>query len=149
MFRLLSNNFSVPGGEKLVRAMLRDCAYVGPRFEIVVSAVPCSDVVMGRAGTGLWICVLGGRTQKGHSFVVFFSHPIYYLRPSTPAPSLVVTQIRGHESRIFFPFPTAVGALHFYREKCSAFSSLVDSRRIVPTHATYALSAKFSFPGVP
>ena len=26
--------------------------------------------------------------------------------------------------------------LHFYREKKTAFSSLVDSRRIVPTHAT-------------
>ena len=33
------------------------------------------------------------------------------------------------------PLPTAVRALHFYREKISALSSLVDSRRIVLTHA--------------
>ena len=31
---------------------------------------------------------------------------------------------------------TTVRALHFYREKISALSSLVDSRRIVLTHAT-------------
>ena len=29
------------------------------------------------------------------------------------------------------PLPTTVRALHFYREKISALSSLVDSRRIV------------------
>ena len=33
------------------------------------------------------------------------------------------------------PFPPTVRVLHFYREKTSALSSLVDSRRIVPTHA--------------
>ena len=52
---------------------------------------------------------------------------------------IVVTQIRGHihtavlyNSRILSLFPNAVRALHFYREKTSARSSLVDSRRIVP-----------------
>ena len=34
------------------------------------------------------------------------------------------------------PLPTTVRALHFYREKISALSFLVDSRRIVLTHAT-------------
>ena len=41
---------------------------------------------------------------------------------------LVVTQIRGHIAGSFPPLPTTVRALHFYREKISALSSLVDSR---------------------
>ena len=47
---------------------------------------------------------------------------------------LVVTQIRGHMTGSS-PLPTTVRALHFYREKISALASLVDSRRIVLTHA--------------
>ena len=35
------------------------------------------------------------------------------------------------------PLPTTVRALHFYRDKISANSSLVGSRRIVPTHARH------------
>ena len=62
------------------------------------------------------------------------------LRLSSPFYSLsllVVTQIRGHIAGSSPPPPTTtVGALHFYREKISAHSSLVDSRRIVLTHAT-------------
>ena len=59
---------------------------------------------------------------------------------------LVVTQIRGHIAGSFPPLPTTVRALHFYREKISALSSLVDSRRIVLTHARGALSSwSFSF----
>ena len=42
---------------------------------------------------------------------------------------LVVTQIRGPIAGSSPPLPTTVG------EKISALSSLVDSRRIVPTHA--------------
>ena len=43
----------------------------------------------------------------------------------------------GSHGRLFSALPpTAVRALHFYREKDSALYSLVDSsRRIVPTHA--------------
>ena len=41
----------------------------------------------------------------------------------------------GSHSRLFSPLPTAVRALHFYREKDSALSAIVDWRRIVPTHA--------------
>ena len=48
---------------------------------------------------------------------------------------LVVTQIWGHIAGSSPPLPTTVRALHFYLEKISALSSLVDSRRIVLTHA--------------
>ena len=41
----------------------------------------------------------------------------------------------GAHSRLFSPFPTKVRAVHFRREKISALSSLVDSRRTVLTHA--------------
>ena len=51
------------------------------------------------------------------------------------SPLLVVTQIRGHIAGSSAPLPPTVRALHFYREKISALSSLVDSRRIVLTHA--------------
>ena len=41
----------------------------------------------------------------------------------------------GSHSRLFSPLPTAVRAFHPYREKTS---SLVDSHRIVPTHARHS-----------
>ena len=41
----------------------------------------------------------------------------------------------GSYSRLFSPLPTTVRALHFYLENLSALCSLVDSRRIVRTHA--------------
>ena len=41
----------------------------------------------------------------------------------------------GSHSRLFSPFLITVRALHFYREKDSALSTLVNSRRIAPTHA--------------
>ena len=44
---------------------------------------------------------------------------------------LVVTRIRGHIAGSSPPPPTTVRALHFHREKISALSSFVDSRRIV------------------
>ena len=48
---------------------------------------------------------------------------------------LVATQIRGHITGSSTPLPTTVRALHFYRERISALSSLVDSsRRTVLTH---------------
>ena len=62
-------------------------------------------------------------------FIVFaplFSLPSINSRNSDP----------GSHSRLFSPLPTTVRALHFYREKTSALSFLVDSRRIVPTYAT-------------
>ena len=71
------------------------------------------------------------------SFVLvkpFYFHPIYYIRPFNIS-LLVVTQIRGHISSSSPPLPNTVRALHFYREKISALSSLVDTRRIVLIHA--------------
>ena len=37
-------------------------------------------------------------------YILFFPHPIYYLRPTFPCSSLVVTRIPGH-SRLFSPPP--------------------------------------------
>ena len=48
---------------------------------------------------------------------------------------LVVTQIRGHIAGSSTALPTMVRAVHFYLENVSALSSLVDSHRIVLTHA--------------
>ena len=63
-------------------------------------------------------------------FVFFF--PSHLLSTPFYSPSLlVVTQIRGHIAGSSPPLLTTVRALHFYREKISAISSLVDSRRIV------------------
>ena len=57
------------------------------------------------------------------------SSPFYHLS------LLVVTQIRGRIAGSSLPIPTTVRALHFFREKISAISCPVDSRRIVLTHA--------------
>ena len=68
--------------------------------------------------------------------VFFFFHPIYHVRPSFCSLSLLVlTQIRGHIAGSSPPILTTVRFLYFYREKISALASLVDSRRIVLTHA--------------
>ena len=52
---------------------------------------------------------------------------------------MVEIQIRGHifyvRNSFFFPLRSTVRALHFYRVNNSALCFLVDSRRIVPTHA--------------
>ena len=66
--------------------------------------------------------------EQGSFFLLFFSpsdllsSPFYFLS------LLVVTQIRGHIAGSSSSLPTTVRALHFYREKISALSSLVDSR---------------------
>ena len=65
-------------------------------------------------------------------FVFFPSHLLSL--PFCSLSLLVATQIRGHIAGSSPPLPTTVRALHFYREKISAISSLVDSRRIVLTH---------------
>ena len=66
---------------------------------------------------------------------LFFVHSIYYLHPSFSLSLPVVTQIRGQITGSSPSLSTTVRALHFYRDKISALSSLVDSRRIVLTHA--------------
>ena len=75
-------------------------------------------------------------------FCFFFFHPIYLvlciivfaLLFSFPPINSRNSDPESH-SRLFSPLPSTVRALHFYREKVSALSSLVDSRRIVLTHA--------------
>ena len=71
------------------------------------------------------------------SFRFFFSFfPSHSLSsPFYSLSLLVVTQIRGHIAGSFPTLPTTVRALHLYREKISPLSSLVDSRRLVLTHA--------------
>ena len=68
----------------------------------------------------------------------FLIHPIYYRCLSflsLPPTCSSRASDPGSHSRLFFPLPSTVRALHFYRHKIGALSSLVDSRRIVPTHA--------------
>ena len=68
-------------------------------------------------------------------FFAFFWQPIYCRRPSFLSLP-VVTQIRAHIIAGSSPaLPTTVRALDFHCEKTPALSSLVDSRRIAPTHA--------------
>ena len=70
---------------------------------------------------------------------VFSLHLIYSgVLPVSSSPFsslslLVVTKIRGGIAG--FSPPSPLRALHFDREKISVLSSLVDSRRIVLTHA--------------
>ena len=65
-------------------------------------------------------------------FLLFFFFPPSHLlsSPFYSLSLLVVAQIRGHIAGSSPPLPTTVRAVHFYREKISALSSLVDSRRI-------------------
>ena len=64
-----------------------------------------------------------------------FLFPSHLLRCSHYSrPPSSITQIRGHIAGPLPP-PHYGTCLNFYREKNSALSSLVDSRRIVPTHA--------------
>ena len=76
------------------------------------------------------------RRHGQHFFFLPFFFPILfiYVRSCLSPPSSRNADPGSH-SRLFSPLPTTVRALHFYREKSSALSSLVDSRRIVLTHA--------------
>ena len=84
-----------------------------------------------------------GTTHLLYSILFYFITSKYiFLLPSHLLSSpfyslslLAVTQIRGHIAGSSPPLPTTVRALYFYREKISALSSLVDSRRIALTHA--------------
>ena len=68
--------------------------------------------------------------------IFFFFFPSHLLSPPFYSLSLlVVTQIRGHIAGSSPLLPITVRAFHFFREKISALSSLVHSRRIVLTHA--------------
>ena len=60
-----------------------------------------------------------------------------------------ITQLRGHISVsstvLLPPLPITVRALHFYREKISALSSVVDSHRIGLTHARSSQQSRSFF----
>ena len=74
-----------------------------------------------------------------NKYVFFFSPSRLLYSPfvfSLPPINSRITQIRGHIAGSSPPHPTTVRALHFYREKILALSSLVDSRRTVLTHAS-------------
>ena len=66
--------------------------------------------------------------------ILYFFHPIYYPRTTLALLPSSNSDLGSH-SGFFSPLPTTVRAFIFYRENNSAFSSLVDSRRIVRTHA--------------
>ena len=79
-------------------------------------------------------------------FLFFFPYPIHYLRSPFSLPPIDSRNSDPGSHGRFFSLLTAVRALYFYREKIWALSSLVDSRRIVPTHARGALSSWPFFP---
>ena len=68
-------------------------------------------------------------------FFFVFVPPIYYLRSSCSSYLPLRNLDPGSHSRPYSSLPATVRAYIFYREKGSTLSSLVDSHRIVPTHA--------------
>ena len=64
---------------------------------------------------------------------LFFPHAIHHLSLFSLSPRRN-SNPRSH-SRLFPTLPPTVRAFNFCREKASALSSFVDSRRIAPTHA--------------
>ena len=77
---------------------------------------------------------LGSTVALSASIFFFFFFPIPFIFFALLFSLLVVPQIRGHVAGSSPPLPSTVRALHFFRDKISALSSLVDSRRIVLTH---------------
>ena len=75
--------------------------------------------------TALFVCVLK---------LLFFGRPIYYPRATLALPPSSNSDPGSHNGPSS-PLPTTVRASILYRQQDSAFSSLVDSRRIVRTHA--------------
>ena len=133
------------GNKRMSIAVLLFCCSSGPqtyvsREQYAISPVANENHVVIRVIVFwelivflFWLSWSGVSLKKSTFFFLsFFS--FYYLRPSFFSLSLlVVTQMRGHIAASSPPLPTTVRALHFYCEKISALSSLVDSRRIVRT----------------
>ena len=73
----------------------------------------------------------------------FFPHPIYYLRPSTPAPSPFPSRTSdpGSLSRLFFPPPHYGTCLRFLSRRglISHSHCLVDFHRIFPRYQNYLI----------
>ena len=76
------------------------------------------------------------RVRDTKNLSVFFFIPVIIF--ALFSLSLHRTQIRGHTAQALPPLLATVRALHFYGEKNKPLSSLVDWRRIVPTHAVGA-----------
>ena len=95
------------------------------------------------SSTQVELCLptLGGLSSCLFFFIFFFLFPSHLL--SSPFCSLPPSRNSdlGSHNRLFSPLSTTVRALHFYREKNSALSSLVDSRRIVLLPTIGALSS--------
>ena len=69
-----------------------------------------------------------GRTGNARAMLFIF-HPIYYL--FSPSYTRSRNSDPGPHGTLFSPLPNTAHALHFYRQKILAVSSLVNSRRIV------------------
>ena len=80
-----------------------------------------------------WLMVLSVDTRKCVCSVSVSSHLLIFYLLFSFLPSR--NSDAGPHSRLNSPLSTTVRAFHFYRDKTSALSSLVDSRRIEPTHA--------------
>ena len=71
-----------------------------------------------------------------------FSRPIHYRRPTSSSSLPFVTMINHcHIASSSSPPHYGTHLAFFYRERASALSSLVDSRRIAPTHPLGALGS--------
>ena len=99
------------------------------------------SLVLAKAGSGrLYMAIRSIYVYRSPSRRFFIS--IIFLMPSiifalfnSPSPFQVVSQTRGNEAGFSPSHPTAVNAFIFYREGGKALFSLVDSRRILRTHA--------------
>ena len=81
-------------------------------------------------GLNFWHCFPSEGGLLRSSLLLY---PTYYPRTTLSLP--VVTQTPGQIAGSLPPPPHYGTFPHFYRENNSEFSSLVDSRQIVPTHA--------------
>ena len=78
--------------------------------------------------------------------VLFFCCPIYLSSPfffSLPLSRNSDPGSHMYDSRLFSPLPATVRAFHVYLDKTPTLSSLVDSRRIAPTHVIHRYSHHF------
>lgn len=111
----------------------------GPRYQVHRVKYNISVLLIVSGIIRTWYEIWSSINDSIAYFSLFCFHPIHYLRPYFPAPCslllIVGTQIRGHIVDSFPPFATAVRALHFCRDENSALSSLVDSGRLMPSHA--------------
>ena len=85
------------------------------------------------------LCPIFLLLKNGAEYVFFFflfcSHPIYYLRPSFYMSLPVVTQIRSHISVSSLPSSLRFVPNIFMENIVQLFSSLVDLRQTLRTHA--------------